>query len=291
MATETTTTSAGAWRPDLQAFAPVDVVPEALILETSTVAGSVEGDAPVVRVAYVDDADAQFTAEGVDIPEADPDLSEALIHTRKITQLVRLSREQYSQNGTAEQLATSVARAVTRKANLAYVSQVAPTPPAVAPVAGLVNVSGVVVGDEVSGSLDALVDLIAELQSNDATPSHLIVDPLGWGDLRKLKTATGSNQSLIGAGVQDAALTLLGLPVLVSNAMPTNTGLVVDKSAVISAVGSILIATSTDAYFGSDSIGLRATWRLGHTVPRPNRLGKFTIAPVVASGDGEGEGE
>ncbi|MEV0851479.1 phage major capsid protein [Nocardia fluminea] len=277
MATETTVNSAGAWRPDLQAFAPVDVVPDALILETSTVAGSVEGDAPVVRVAYVDDADAQFTDEGAAIPEADPDLSEALIHTRKITQLVRLSREQYAQNGTAEQLATSVSRAVTKKANLAYVAQVAPTLPAVAPVAGLVNVSGIVAGDAVTGSLDALVDLIAELQANDATPTHLILDPLGWAELRKLKTATGSNQSLIGAGVEDAALTLLGLPVIVSNVMPASTGLVVDKTAVISAAGSILIATSTDAYFGSDSIGLRATWRIGHTVPRPDRLGKFTI--------------
>ncbi|MGW4636864.1 phage major capsid protein [Nocardia sp. NPDC004415] len=277
MATETTTTSAKAWAPDLQAFAPDDVVPEALIMQVSTIAGSVEGDSPVVRVAYVDDDDAQFTAEGSAIPEGDPDLAEALIHTAKITQLVRLSREQYAQNGTADMLASSVQRAITKKANQAFLSQVAPTSPAVAPVAGLVNVSGIVAGDAVTGSLDALVDLVAELQANDATPTHLILDPLGWAELRKLKTATGSNQSLLGAGTTDAQALLLSLPTLVSNAMPASTGLVIDKSAVISAVGSILLATSTEAYFASDSIGLRATWRTGHTVPRPDRLGKFTI--------------
>ncbi|BDT88661.1 phage major capsid protein [Nocardia cyriacigeorgica] len=280
MATETTNTSAKAWAPDITTFAPTDAVPDALILETSTIAGAVEGDAPVVRVAYVDDDEAQFTAEGAEIPEADPGLSEALVHTAKVTQLVRLSREQYSQDGTELQLAESVRRAVTKKANAAYLAQVAPTAPAVAPVAGLVNVAGVVAGDPVSGSLDALIDLIAELQANDAMPTHLILDPVGWAELRKLKTATGSNQSLLGAGTSDAQALLLSLPTLVSNAMPANTGLVVDKTAVISAVGQVLVATSTDAYFASDSVGLRATWRFGHVVPRPNRLGKFTVGTV-----------
>ena len=42
----------------------------------------------------------------------------------------------------------------------------APTPPALAPAAGLVNVANVVQGDEVSESLDALVDLVAVLRDN-----------------------------------------------------------------------------------------------------------------------------
>lgn len=46
MATETTVTSATAWSPDVTAVAPDIAVPDALILATSTVAGTVEGDAP-----------------------------------------------------------------------------------------------------------------------------------------------------------------------------------------------------------------------------------------------------
>ena len=77
-----------------------------------------------------------------------------------------------SQTNTAAQLSQSVSRAVTRRANLAFVAEPAPTGPAVAPVAGLVNIADVVEGGDVSGSLDELVDLIATLQdSTRDTPS------------------------------------------------------------------------------------------------------------------------
>src|SRR4051794_33373793 len=125
--TETTVTSAKAWSPDLTAVAPDIAVPDALILKTSTVAGNVEGDAPAVRVQYIDDATAGFVAEGAAISESDPNLSEALVYTGKVAQLIRLSREQWSQPNAAELLSRSVARAVTRAANVAYIAQAAPT--------------------------------------------------------------------------------------------------------------------------------------------------------------------
>lgn len=276
--TATTSNSAAAWRPDLYAFAPTDVVGEALIIRTSTHAGQVEGDAPSIRVAYVTDDEAVFKAEGADLDEGNPALSEVLIHTAKITQLVRLSREQYSQEGTADQLASSVARAIIRRADLAYVAEAAPAGPAVAPVAGLVNVADTVDGGEVSTDLDVLVDLVAQLQDNLATPTAILVDPLGWGELRKLKTGTDLNSSLIGAGVTDAIPMLLSLPVIVNPAVPDYSGIVVDRSAVVSAFGVVQIATSMDQYFSSDSVAVRATWRIGHAVVRPERIGVFTIA-------------
>ena len=66
--TVATPNSASAWRPDLYTFAPADVVPDALVNQCSTVAGSIEGDAPVVKVAYVDDDAADFVAEGSTSP-------------------------------------------------------------------------------------------------------------------------------------------------------------------------------------------------------------------------------
>jgi hypothetical protein len=71
-----------------------------------------------------------------------------------------------------------------------------------------------------NADLDALVDLQAQLQVNGGTPSHLIVDPLGWAELRKLKTATDSNESLTRAGLTDSVPMLLSLPVLVSRECP-----------------------------------------------------------------------
>ncbi|MDW5610007.1 MULTISPECIES: phage major capsid protein [Mycolicibacterium] len=272
-----TPSSDAAHRPDGYTFAPGDVVPNALILGCSTVAGEIEGDAPALRVAFVDDDEAQFTAEGDPIPEAEPDLAEVLVYTAKVTQLVRITSEQFAQTNTATQLSESVARALTRRANTAFVAEPAPVAPAAAPSAGLVETAGIIDGGALVDSLDVLTDLVALLQDNLAVPSAILVDPLGWGELRKLKVGTSYNQTLLGAGTSDAEQRLLGLPVIVDPAVPDYTGLVVDQRAVVSAVGPIKVATSEHEYFSSDSVLLRATWRFGHVVVRPNRIGKFSI--------------
>jgi len=86
----------------------------------------------------------------------------------------------------------------------------------------LLNVTGLVDGGEVLGNLDALIDLQAELQLNGSTPSHLLLDPLGWAALRQMKfDDVGSNQTLIGAGTTDAVPMLLSLPVIVNREMPS----------------------------------------------------------------------
>lgn len=281
MATETTITSAKAWSPDVTAVAPADALPEALILLTSTVVGSIEGDEPAVRVQYVDDASAGFVAEGADIGEADPDLAETLVYTGKVAQLVKLSREQMAQDGADDLLSASVRRAVTRAANIAYARQIAPTAPATTPPAGLVNVAGVLDGGAVAADLDALVDLQAAIASNDGNASHIVLSPTAWASLRKFKTAADSALSLLGAGTEDTVPSLLNLPVIVSNALAAGSGLMVDQTAVVSAVGAVLVAQSEHAYFGSDSIALRCTWRFGQNVVRPDRVGTFTVtAPV-----------
>ncbi|QPZ39532.1 phage major capsid protein [Paramicrobacterium chengjingii] len=283
MATETTLTSARAWAPDLQAFAPRDVVNDAIIMQASTIAGSVEGDQPAVRVAFVDDAAATFTAEGADIAESDPTLDEVLVYTAKITQLVKLSREQWTQANTATELSESVRRAVTKKANEAFLTQAAPTSPAVTPPAGLINIAGIEDGGAVADDLDGLIDLIAALEDNGGNPSHIIVSPTSWASLRKFKTGTASAQSLLGAGTNDAERRLLDLPVLVSSAMTGGNGVVVDKSAVASAVGQVMVGSSEHVYFNSDNIALRCTWRLGWNVVHPDRIGKFSVtAPTEA---------
>ncbi|MGH3265309.1 MAG: phage major capsid protein, partial [Trebonia sp.] len=277
MSTQTTKTSATAWSPDVTEFAAADTVPDALILKCATPGGIVEGDSPSVRVAYVDDDEAQFTAEADTIPEAEPTLAERLVHTAKVTQLIRVSDEQYRQTNTATQLSASVARAITRRANTAFVAEAAPTAPAVAPMPGLLNVAGIVDGGEIGTNLDGLVDLIAELQTNLAVPSHILLGVHAWSEFRKLKVGgSETNSSLLGAGTSDAQQLMLSLPVIVGVAVPGNTGIVLDRNAIVAAVGPIKVATSEHQYFNSDSIALRATWRFGHVVVRPERIGKFT---------------
>lgn len=277
MAIQTTHDSASAWSPDITAVAPTDAVPDALILTTSTVAGDIEGDAPLVRVQYVDDADASFTAEGEYITEEDPGLSERVVPTGKVTQLIKLSREQWAQPNANELLSASVARAVTKAGNKAYLDQPVPTAPAVTPPAGLLHIPGIINGGAVDEDLDGLVDLLALLATNDSTPSHIVLSPTAWASLRKFKTGADYNTSLLGTGATDAQRFLLDLPVIVTPAAPADTGLVIDNTAVVSAVGPVMVATSEHAFFGADSIAVRCTWRFGANAVKPNRIGKFTV--------------
>lgn len=281
MATITTVSHANArgWAPDLSAFPAIEVIPEALVLQTSTVAGEIEGDQPVIPVIYIDDANAGFIPEGSLLTPDDPGLAVVPVASGKVGQLVKISREQWIQDGAADQLSYSVRRAVTKAANIAYLGQPAPTPPQISPAAGLLNVAGITeAADEITTNLDPLVDLFAALESAGADPTHIVLDPIGWAALRKLKTATDSNAALLGVGTTDTSRRLLDVPVLVTPAMPANTGLVIDKTAVVSAVGQLLVATSEHTFFDSDAVALRCTFRFGQNVVKPERLGTFSVA-------------
>ncbi|MET9326071.1 phage major capsid protein [Tsukamurella sp. NPDC003166] len=278
----TTLNSAGAWSPVVNSVAPQDAIPDSLVLRTSTVAGAVEGDAVAVHCQYVDDATAGFVAEGAAIDEAAPSLSEAVVFTGKIAQLLRLSREQFNQPNASELLATSVARAVTKAGDLAYLQQAKPTSPAVTPPAGLLNTTGIVNGGAVAGDLDVLVDTLATVASNGGSPSHILLSPTAWASLRKFKIGTDFNSTLLGTGATDAVPYLLDVPVVVSSAVPANAGVIVDQTAIVSAVGNVMVATSDQVYFGSDSVAVRCTWRFGAAVVKPNRIAKFTVTPPAA---------
>ena len=71
---------------------------------------------------------------------------------------------------------------------------------------------------------------------------------------------------------------LLSLPVIVNSNLPAYIGVLVDKAAVVSAVGNVLVSGSSHFFFSTDDVALKSTWRIGQNVVRPNRIGKFTVA-------------
>ena len=89
--------------------------------------------------------------------------------------------------------------------------------------------------------------------------------------------------SLIGAGTEAATRTLLSVPVVVSNSIPDAGLVVLDKASVLSVYGQVLLATSTDFYFGSDNVALRATFRFGAAIADTERLVKLTVAGAGSS--------
>ncbi|MGP4054285.1 phage major capsid protein [Mycobacterium sp. 4D054] len=275
MAIKTTPTSPKAWAPDLTAFVPADVVPDALILNTATVVGQIEGDEPAIRVPFVsDDGVVGFVAEGAEIPDANQEFDEVVVLTGKVAALGKYSYETLQQEQAARMVVDSLSRSVVTKANAAYLGNAVDGP---GPV-GLLNAAGIVDGGAVAGDLDAVVDAVAGIEADGGTATHIIAAPDAWASLSKLKRATDSNESLVGAGTVAATRALLGLPVLVTPAMPAGALLVSDQSAIIGAQSQVRLARSDDAYFSSDSIGVRVTWRLGWKVMNAARVAKLTIA-------------
>jgi HK97 family phage major capsid protein len=177
-------------------------------------------------------------------------------------------------------LSLSVNRAIVRRADVAFLAEPAPTGAAVAPMAGVLNAAGIIAAPAAIGAnLDPLADLIGTLEDNLSVPTAIVVDPQGWAQLRKIEDRRRYNSTLLGAGTEDAPPLLFSLPVYVNPGMTNYSGLVIDRSAIVSAVGSVLIATSEHQYFDSDSVGVRATWRFGQAVVRPTRIGMFAITP------------
>jgi HK97 family phage major capsid protein len=275
MATKTTPTSPKAWAPDQTAFVPGDVVPDALILNTANVVGQIEGDEPAIRVPFVaDDGVVGFVAEGAEIPDANQSFDEVVVLTGKVAALGKYSFETLAQPEAARMVVDSLSRSVVTKANAAYLGNLEAGP---GPV-GLLNTPDIIEAGPLGANLDLITDVISFIENDGGTATHIIANPLAWATLSKLKRATDSNESLVGAGTEAGERRLLSLPVLVDAAMPAGSLLVVDQSAIIGAQSPVRLARSEDAYFSSDAIGVRVTWRCGWKVMHASRVAKLTIA-------------
>lgn len=274
MANITTSTTPGAWGPDVIAYRAADVVPEALILQTSTVVGNIEGDNPAVRVPWVDPDDTVgFVDEGTPIPENASTYNEVVLRTGKIATLGKFSREQLEQPNAAQLVVNALSQSVVNKANVAYLGNAAdPT--------GLLNTAGITDGGTLGDNLDTLSDAVLGIEAAGGKASHIIAHPGAWGTVAKLKGATGSAVPLLGAGTEATDRRVLGVPVLVTSAAPADTLMVVDSSAILSAVGQVQLARSEDAYFGSDVVGVRVTFRLGWAAMKPEHIAKISTAAV-----------
>lgn len=268
----TTLTSPEAWRPNVvSTFDANDMLASALIVQSATLAGRVEGDAPVVLVPYVAvDPEAGFVTEGEQIPLDDVGAARIEVSTDKVAVITRVSQEMIAQPGAPQRLALSLRRSVTAKADQAFLNNTG------GPI-GLFQLADVATAGTLGSDLFAAYDAVAAIEADGGQASHALVNPTDWGALAKLPTAEGSNQSLL-ADVHDAAArSLAGVPVIVHAAVPRGQALVLDRTEVVAAYGWLELARSEHAFFTMDSVAIRATWRIGWNIVRPARLQKLTI--------------
>lgn len=281
-----TNNSPEAWAMNVLGIAPQSVIPQALVLQCTTKGGEVKGDAPVVRVPRIKILDAGFVPEGSDIPESDPDLSELLIKTGTVAELVKVSRDQLSQDSAASLISHEMRRSLIYKADTAFLSQPAPVPPVEFPPGGLLAYA--TDGGEIEENLDALIDAFAAIEAlPGGVVTHILAHPLAYATLRQFKKTTGSNESLLGAGTQPGEKSLLGVPVLTTNAMPANKVMALDKNYIVSAYGQLDVARSDDFYFNSISVALRASFRFGAGLLESQGAQVLTVVDELEDDDEE----
>lgn len=273
-----TTTSAqnqGAF-PNTSVIAAEDAIPNALVFQLTTPSAQAKGDAQTVRVAYVaDDPEADYAAEGAELSRKDPKLSELIVPTKKVGLISVASNEVYNNDGVPNMLGNSLARALAAKADAAFLAEPKPDAGNLG-MTGLANLDGITTGT-INGSLDAIIDAIGTIGTNGGTPNAIVMGFDSWSYLLKLKDA--NKKPVISPDVANSPEPqLFGIPIIVNSHAAKDTVLVLDTSQIISAIGDVSLSTTDQRYFESDSIGLRATFRFGFGVLRPNRLVKLTIS-------------
>lgn len=257
------------WSPDKTVDLSLDaIIPDSLLVIATTKAGDIEGDEPFVRVPFVGaDPTAATVNEGAAITPSDPTLSEVEFQTVKTAVLSKVSNELIRQSGASTRILASLQRAVQAKVNTDFVNALD------AASTGFVN-AGVLGSD-----LDEFSDAIADIESNGGSASHIILPASAWKTLAKIKAGTGSNSPLLGVGdssVDGVRRSIFGVPVLLNSA--ADAIYVVSREDLVSAYSPLRTALSEHAYFGEDSVGLRADLRFGVAPARANRHAKIALA-------------
>lgn len=194
-----TNTNKGAFS-DISYLPAQETLPTALIYNAATPTTTIEGDAPQIHIPFIaTDPAAAIVGEGNEIGETDPQLTELTVGTNKISVLTVLSRESYFAGGVADMVTESVRRAVIQKADAVFCAN----PATAGQPTGLINIPDILNAGVVTTNLDTIVDALATLQTNGATPTHILASPTAWASLQKLKTST--ELPLIG-GTTNAAI-------------------------------------------------------------------------------------
>jgi HK97 family phage major capsid protein len=244
---------------------------------------------PVLR----EDASADWLNEGQEITPTDGKFDTLTVVPAKIGGLSLISSELAHDSSPAAQqlvgqsLAESIARGLDTAffgdesdpapAGLAALTEyVAPDPGATPPVVEADGYSAVDPGTAYT-SVDPFAEAIATAEQFGGTIGAFVTTPAVALTLAKIKDETGSNRPLLGVDATNGtARQILGVPLLVSPAVETGVVWGISANAAIVVMrDDVTLAVSTDAYFSSDRVAVRATMRVGFAFPTLRRLVKI----------------
>ncbi|RZT87107.1 HK97 family phage major capsid protein [Pseudonocardia sediminis] len=218
-----------------------------------------------------DDVAANWVAEGAEISPDDAEFSEITVTTRKIAALSIISRELADDTSPSalELIGAGIARSIAKKIDAAFFSEPAPASPAPAGLGSLPDNQITKLNVTAWDSTDnfALADSVAG--QIGVTLSCWVANPVDALTLATIKASTDSRVPLLATDpTQPSRRIIEGKPVLISPAVKSGTiwGLPSDR-VIVARRKDVTLETSTDAYFSSDRLGIRATGRMGFAFP------------------------
>lgn len=247
------------------ALVDLAVKAKSVAARTATVVGT--NRVTVAFPKWVADPGVGWYAELGTISATDPTTAEVEVTPRKVAGITRLSRElrDDSSPDVANLVGEGLANQITRSLDAAYLGNTTTNGPS-----GLLSISYTEVDTGTSlTNLDKFIEARYAAEENGSKLTSWIVSPETAEALSKLKTASGSNQSLIQFVEDD--LRVVGLPVLVSNQVDASTlfwG--IPKAHVVAVLRQgTEVETSKDAGFYNDAVDIRAVarWGLGFLNP------------------------
>lgn len=153
---------------------------------------------------------------------------------------------------------------------------------------GILNTPGIgataLTATDVLSLLDAILDAIADVETDHGAPTAILMHPRTWTRILKSRDAQGAFYIDPTGGVQDPRTgvrgpvkSLWGYPVMTTNRMPTNLGSGTNESRVI--IGDyrealildrqgITVDESSHVYFTTNQTVFRAEMRVGFTAAR-----------------------
>ncbi|AIK86039.1 hypothetical protein CGLAR1_12590 [Corynebacterium glutamicum] len=274
--------------PDRVTYHPQDLIRHALIYQITNVIASAATDRDSVRVPRIASVpDVGFVAEGDEIPGGDVGLGEVAIRTRKLAVTSAISNELRNASSNAGfdvQSAQMITDGITvglidaaDRVLLSHESEGADDP-----LEGLSTISGVTTIPGALTNLDPVTDAIGALEAEGGRfkDFNIVMHPSVWSTLAKLKTADGSNVSLVDSiqgAVDPGSRRLAGIPVHTSQFAKEGELLMIDRESVLSVVTNVELGYSDEAQFLSDSRVFRVTYRAGWKVTNPKRIAKISI--------------
>ncbi len=225
------------------------------------------------------DPTASWVAEGDEIIPTDPTLTELTITPAKVAGLTIVSRElaDDSDPAAAEVVGQGLARDIARKVDQAFFGAAAAPAPS-----GLGALSGVqsYVNASAYGNLDFAAEAISKAETVGATVTAFVTNPATALALAKVKTATGSNEPVLGKDATSAtSRQILGVPLHVSPSVAANTLWALDSSRVWLVLREdTTVEADRSVFFTSDRVAVKAVMRVGMAFPHPASVVKVTTA-------------